>query len=226
MIFDYGEHREDNYQQYSARKRQQQFIRAAESANISRTDQERDVIYSHVSKVSNKCKLARILIIKCINNHYLLLNFLIQAVKPYPKAHVNKGKKKRLVFTSQEEIKQSEKARKNYEDRRSKINGLRTQKTIRKVTTQSYSPTKIKKRKRTIITGASPVKISRMGHQNSVPLKKEPSLDLDLIEVKLFLQSSCFAQLEETIQLFDGLVVIRQEDTKKFDIESERGQKS
>jgi len=65
-----------------------------------------------------------------------------------------------------------------------------------------------------------------MGHQNSVPLKKEPSLDLDLIEVKLFLQSSCFAQLEETIQLFDGLVVIRQEDTKKFDIESERGQKS
>ena len=48
---------------------------------------------------------------------------------------------------------------------------------------------------------------------------------MDYFEVKLFLQSSCFSQLQETIRMYDHLIKKEGPDNK-FDIESEDGQKA
>ena len=48
---------------------------------------------------------------------------------------------------------------------------------------------------------------------------------MDFFEVKLFLQSSWFSQLQESIKMYDELIVKEGTDNK-FDIESEAGQKA
>lgn len=50
-------------------------------------------------------------------------------------------------------------------------------------------------------------------------------VDIEQIEVKLFLQSSCFSYVQETIKLFNHLVR-KDGSNEKFDIESNEGQKA
>lgn len=96
---------------------------------------------------------------------------------------------------------------------------------IRKGTGKSVSPSKLKKRKRLIINGDSPIKLGKVQYQKSLPMKQDPGLDMEQFEVKLFLQSSCYAHLEESVKLYEKLI-LKDGSDHKFDIESENGQKA
>lgn len=73
-------------------------------------------------------------------------------------------------------------------ERRARVSGTKpSARVIRKGTNNSISPSKLKRRKRLIINGESPVKLSNQG---SAPVKDKNALDMDQFEVKLFLQSS------------------------------------
>jgi hypothetical protein len=96
---------------------------------------------------------------------------------------------------------------------------------IRKGTGKSVSPSKLKKRKRLIINGDSPIKLGKVQYQKSLPMKQDPVLDMEQFEVKLFLQSSCYAHLEESVKLYEKLI-LKDGSDHKFDIESENGQKA
>lgn len=87
------------------------------------------------------------------------------------------------------------------------------------------SPSKIKKKKRLIISGDSPIKLNKIKYQISAPLEENKGLDMEQFEVKLFLQSSCYAHLDEAIKLYDTLVR-KPHANDKFDIESEQGQQA
>ena len=56
-------------------------------------------------------------------------------------------------------------------------------------------------------------------------MKQDPGLDMEQFEVKLFLQSSCYAHLEESVKLYEKLI-LKDGSDHKFDIESENGQKA
>jgi hypothetical protein len=150
------------------------------------------------------------------------LTWILQRAKLIPKVPENKNKKKKLVFKANEESKNSERARKLHADRRAKLNWVKSHRTIRKVWTQSYSPSKVKKRRRMIITGDSPIKIGKIKPQVSVPEKREESLEIEKLELKLFLQSSPYSYLKETIQFYD--LMKKKVGTEGYDIESSEGQ--
>ena len=81
----------------------------------------------------------------------------------------------------------------------------------------------MKRRKRLIITGDSPIKLKKIQTQKTAPMHDDQFIDMEQFEVKLFLQSSCYTYIDEAIKVYSKLIK-REDNHEKFDIESPNGQ--
>ncbi|CAI2359023.1 unnamed protein product [Moneuplotes crassus] len=173
---------------------------------------------------------------------------LLKAKSPCPNLRVNKGRKKRLIFKHEEEKMSIDQAEWNHRQRREKLRGSTSLPKIQKgkprikrgspvkvaspvkrssptkagSPTKGGSPIKVKKKKRLIISGGSPVKLQKIQSENNTNAH-DSGIDISHIEIKLFLQSSCFTHLQESISLY-GSMIRKDQNTEKFDIETEEGQ--